>query len=178
MSIKPKREDVKSIFVGLRPLVADNQKSRTKDISRKHKIIISDSGLVSVIGGKWTTYRKIAEKVIDRSLNLFGLNKKKSVTENLKIIDGLKNIDYSKKSLSTYFYLSKELILHYVRNEMAINLDDIMSRRSRCLFLNIEESVAVAPKVVEIMAKELSKNNQWQKEQLRKFYELTKIYNI
>jgi glycerol-3-phosphate dehydrogenase len=53
-----------------------------------------------------------------------------------------------------------------------------MSRRSRCLFLNIEESVAVAPKVVEIMAKELSKNNQWQKEQLRKFYELTKIYKI
>ena len=159
MYIKPKIKDVKSIFLGLRPIVLYNQKSKTKDISRKHKIIISDSGLISVIGGKWTTYRKIAEKVIDRSLNLIDLNQKKSATENLKIINGVKNIDYSKKSLSTYLYLSKELILHYVRNEMAINLDDIMSRRSRCLFLNIEQSIAVATKVVEIMAKELSKNN-------------------
>ena len=61
---------------------------------------------------------------------------------------------------------------------MAINLDDIMSRRSRCLFLNIEQSIAVALKVVEIMAKELSENNKWQKEQLKEFYELTKIYKI
>ena len=178
MYIKPKIKDVKSIFLGLRPIVLYNQKSKTKDISRKHKIIISDSGLISVIGGKWTTYRKIAEKVIDRSLNLIDLNQKKSATENLKIINGVKNIDYSKKSLSTYLYLSKELILHYVRNEMAINLDDIMSRRSRCLFLNIEQSIAVALKVVEIMAKELSENNKWQKEQLKEFYELTKIYKI
>ena len=78
----------------------------------------------------------------------------------------MKNIDYSKKSLSTYFYPTKKLILHYIINEMAINSDDIMSRRSRCLFLNIEDSIAVATKVDEIMAKELSKNNEWQKEQL------------
>ena len=62
MSLKPKREDVKSIFVGLRPLVAKDLKSKSKDISRKHKIIISDTGLVSVIGGKWTTYRKMSVK--------------------------------------------------------------------------------------------------------------------
>jgi glycerol-3-phosphate dehydrogenase len=178
MSLKPKREDVKSIFVGLRPLVAKDLKSKSKDISRKHKIIISDTGLVSVIGGKWTTYRKMAEEVIDRSLNLSGLDFKKSITSDFKINDGLKHVDYSKDSLSKKFYLSEDLIIYYIRNEMAINLDDIMSRRSRCLFLDIKESLFIAPKVVEIMAKELSKNNDWKKEQLKQFHKLTKIYSI
>jgi glycerol-3-phosphate dehydrogenase len=90
----------------------------------------------------------------------------------------LKNIDYSKDSLSEKFYLSENLIIYYIRNEMAINLDDIMSRRSRCLFLDIKESVFIAPKVVDIMAKELSKNNDWKKDQLKQFYKLTKIYSI
>jgi len=178
MSIKPKREDVKSIFVGLRPLVAKDLKSKSKDISRKHKIIISDSGLVSVIGGKWTTYRKMAEKVINKSINISTLDFKKSITADLQINNGLENIDYSKKSLSKCFYLSKDLIIHFVRNEMAINLDDIMSRRSRCLFLNIKESISIAPKVVEIMAKELSMNKDWQEKQLEQFYKLTKLYLI
>ena len=178
MFLKPKREDVKSIYVGLRPLVAKDLKSKSKDISRKHKIIISDTGLVSVIGGKWTTYRKMAEEVIDRSLNLSGLDFKKSITSDFKINDGLKHVDYSKDSLSKKFYLSEDLIIYYIRNEMAINLDDIMSRRSRCLFLDIKESLSIAPKVVEIMAKELSKNNDWEKEQLKQFHKLTKIYSI
>ena len=178
MSIKPKREDVKSIFVGLRPLVAKDLKSKSKDISRKHKIIISDSGLVSVIGGKWTTYRKMAEKVINKSINISTLDFKKSITADLQINNGLENIDYSKKSLSKCFYLSEDLIIHFVRNEMAINLDDIMSRRSRCLFLNIKESISIAPKVVEIMAKELSMNKDWQEKQLEQFYKLTKLYLI
>jgi len=178
MSIKPKREDVKSIFVGLRPLVAKDLKSKSKDISRKHKIIISDSGLVSVIGGKWTTYRKMAEKVINKSISISTLDFKKSITADLEINNGLENIDYSKKSLSKYFYLSEDLIIHFLRNEMAINLDDIMSRRSRCLFLNIKESISIAPKVVEIMAKELSMNKDWQEKQLEQFYKLTKLYLI
>ena len=178
MSIKPKRKDVKSIFVGLRPLVAKDSKSKSKDISRKHRIIISEAGLVSVIGGKWTTYRKIAKMVIDKSIKNSELNFVKSVTADLKISDGLKNIDFSKDSLSKYFYLSKDLIIHYIKNEMAINLDDIMSRRSRCLFLNVKESVLIAPKVVKIMAQELSKNNEWEEEQLNKFYKLTKLYTI
>ena len=169
---------MKSIFVGLRPLVAKDLKSKSKDISRKHKIIISDTGLVSVIGGKWTTYRKMAEKVIDKSIKISKLDFKKSVTVDLKINNGLTNIDYSKDSLSKYFYLTEDLIIHYVRNEMAINLDDIMSRRSRCLFLNIKESVSIAPKVVKIMAKELSKNNEWEEDQLKQFYKLTKLYSI
>jgi len=174
----PKRKDIKSVFVGLRPLVASNLNSKSKDLSRKHKILVSESGLVSVIGGKWTTYRKMANKVIDIALKKTNLPFVKSDTGNIKIENGLRNIDFSKKSLSHEFFLTKEMIIHYVRNEMALNLDDIMSRRSRCVFLNTKESIRIAPKVVEIMSKELSKDEAWIKEQLKTFYSLTNINKI
>ena len=174
----PKRKDIKSVFVGLRPLVASNLNSKSKDLSRKHKILVSESGLVSVIGGKWTTYRKMANKVIDIAIKRTNLPFVKSDTGNIKIENGLRNIDFSKKSLSHEFFLTKEMIIHYVRNEMALNLDDIMSRRSRCVFLNTKESIRIAPKVVEIMSKELSKDQAWIKEQLKTFYSLTNINKI
>ena len=88
------------------------------------------------------------------------------------------SIGTDEKSLSSVFYISKSQIQHYLREEMAINLDDIMSRRSRCLFLNSKESIAIAPKVVEIMANELSKDKDWIENQLNQFYKLTKLYSI
>ncbi len=178
LELYPKRDNIKSVFVGLRPLVANNSNSKSKDLSRKHKIIVSKSGMVSVIGGKWTTYRRMAENVIDLALKKTKLPFVKSKTSDLKIKNGLIDIDFSKESLSDDFFLSKEMIIHYVKNEMALNLDDIMSRRSRCLFLNIKESIRIAPKVVEIMSNELSKNEVWINEQLNSFYNLTNINKI
>jgi glycerol-3-phosphate dehydrogenase len=147
LELYPKRDNIKSVFVGLRPLVANNSNSKSKDLSRKHKIIVSKSGMVSVIGGKWTTYRRMAENVIDLALKKTKLPFVKSKTSDLKIKNGLIDIDFSKESLSDDFFLSKEMIIHYVKNEMALNLDDIMSRRSRCLFLNTKESIRIAPRI-------------------------------
>jgi len=178
LEIYPTKKDIKSVFVGLRPLVANNFRSKSKDLSRKHKIIVSESGMVSIIGGKWTTYRIMAENVIDLALKKTKLSFVKSRTSNLKIKNGLIDIDFSKESLSNDFFLSKEMIIHFVNNEMALNLDDIMSRRSRCLFLNLKESIRIAPKVVKIMSNELSKNEVWINEQLKSFYNLTNINKI
>ncbi len=178
LEVYPLKEDIKSVFVGLRPLVANNSSSKSKDLSRKHKIIVSESGMVSVIGGKWTTYRRMAENVIDLTLKKTKLPFVNSKTSDLKIKNGLSDIDFSKKSLSDDFFLSEEMIIHYVNNEMALNLDDIMSRRSRCLFLNIKESIRIAPMVVEIMSNELSKDKVWINEQLKSFYKLTNINKI
>ena len=147
-------------------------------MSRKHKIVISESGLISVIGGKWTTYRKIAEDTIDFLISKFNFKTIESPTKKIKIINGLKHIDFSEKSLSEKFYISKSLIIHFVKNEMAINLDDIMSRRTRCLFLDVEESIKIAPIVVEIMANELLKDKIWENKQLKSFYKLTNLYKI
>ena len=178
LEVYPLKEDIKSVFVGLRPLVANNSSSKSKDLSRKHKIIVSESGMVSIIGGKWTTYRRMAENVIDLTLKKTKLPFVNSKTSDLKIKNGLSDIDFSKKSLSDDFFLSKEMIIHYVNNEMALNLDDIMSRRSRCLFLNIKESIRIAPMDVNIMSNELSKDKVWINEQLKSFYKLTNINKI
>ena len=178
LELYPKRDNIKSVFVGLRPLVANNSNSKSKDLSRKHKIIVSKSGMVSVIGGKWTTYRRMAENVIDLALKKTKLPFVKSKTSDLKIKNGLIDIDFSKESLSDDFFLSKEMIIHYVKNEMALNLDDIMSRRSRCLFLNTKESIRIAPVVAEIISNELSKDKVWIDKQLKSFYNLTNINKI
>ena len=178
LELYPKRDNIKSVFVGLRPLVANNYNSKSKDLSRKHKIIVSKSGMVSVIGGKWTTYRRMAENVIDLALKKTKLPFVKSKTSDLKIKNGLIDIDFSKESLSDDFFLSKEMIIHYVKNEMALNLDDIMSRRSRCLFLNTKESIRIAPMVAKIMSNELSKDKVWIDKQLKSFYNLTNINKI
>ena len=179
MTKKPLRSDVKSVFAGLRPLAAsENKKASTKEISRHHKITVSTSGLVSILGGKWTTYRRMAENVIDLALKKTKLPFVKSKTSDLKIKNGLIDIDFSKESLSDDFFLSKEMIIHYVKHEMALNLDDIMSRRSRCLFLNTKESIRIAPVVAEIMSNELSKDKVWIDKQLKSFYNLTNINKI
>jgi glycerol-3-phosphate dehydrogenase len=92
MEIKPKKSDVKSVFVGLRPLISSNKKGKSKDLSRTHKIIISSSGLVSVVGGKWTNYRIMGKEVIDLSLKKMNQKFIKSNTETLKIKNGLSSL--------------------------------------------------------------------------------------
>ena len=174
---KPDKIDIKTIYTGLRPLVSDSSNSKSKDLSRKHKIFTSKSGLISVVGGKWTTYRKISEKTVDIALKNSDLKFLKSKTRKIKIFNGL-SIIKNDKSISKKIDLSPSSIVHFVRNEMAINLDDIMSRRSRCLFLDVDESLRLAPKVVKIMAEELQKDEKWQNEQLKSFIELTKLYKI
>ena len=82
MSKKPNRSDIKSVFAGLRPLAAsDGNKDNTKEISRHHKITVSTSGLINVLGGKWTTYRKIAEDTVNTVLMISGLSERKCNTE-------------------------------------------------------------------------------------------------
>jgi glycerol-3-phosphate dehydrogenase len=173
----PEKKDIKSVFSGIRPLVSDLSKKKSKDLSRMHKIIRSESGLISVIGGKWTTFRKISEDVISYSLKQSGLKFHKSSSIDIKILDGLKHVK-SKESLSKKINITVPQIIHFIRNEMAINLDDIMLRRSRCLFLDVEESIKIAPKIVKIMSKELFKDKLWEEKQLKSFFKTTKLFKI
>ena len=85
MSIKPSKKDIKSVFTGLRPLASTSNEKSTKEVSRSHKINVSTTGLISILGGKWTTYRKIAEDAVDASIPLGGLRKRKCKTKNLRL---------------------------------------------------------------------------------------------
>jgi len=196
---KPKRKDVLSIFAGLRPLAAPKEKNQeTKEISRSHKLIISKSGLITMIGGKWTTYRKMGEDIVDKAILLGGLDSKECVTKNMPIHGYVKNrkighlfvygSDIPKiKALITQNpelreklhpdlpYLKVEVIWA-VREEMARTVEDVLARRTRALLLNARASIAMAPKVAELMAKELGLRRKWQREQVQIYTEFASGY--
>ena len=199
MTIKPKRDDIKSVFAGLRPLAATSDKKSTKEVSRSHKIDISPSGLISVLGGKWTTYRKIAEDAIDAAISINKLKKKKCRTEKTKLFGYKKNIDWSdhmhvygslkkkveslggkedNKSLSSKFYISNNMIKWSIIHEMAITLEDVLARRTRCVFLDSNESKRIAPDVAKKMAEILEKDQVWIDTELKNFNKLIKNYTV
>jgi glycerol-3-phosphate dehydrogenase len=195
----PKREDILCIFAGLRPLAAnpDNPAS-TKEVSRRHKITLSPSGLLSIIGGKWTTYRRMAEETIDRAIRAGFLDRAKCVTSNLKLtslaannslkrlhIYGDHSIDIEKMisedpglgiQVDPRLPYTKAEILWICRNEMPFCIEDILARRTRSLFLNARASAEIAPEVAGIMAKEFGYDLNWKEQQVKSYNELVKNY--
>ena len=199
MSVKPKRDDIKSVFAGLRPLAATSNKQSTKEVSRSHKIDISPSGLISVLGGKWTTYRKIAEDALNTAISINKLKKKKCKTERTKLFGFKRNVSWSdpmhvygsmkkkveslggvndNKSLSKKFYVSNNIIEWSIIHEMALTVEDILARRTRCVFLDSKESKRIAPIVAQKMADVLGEDDKWIDAELKKFNKLIKNYIV
>ena len=198
---KPTRKDIKSVFAGLRPLAAPKEgKTKTKEISRGHKIYTTKSGMVTVIGGKWTTYRQMGEDVIDKVQQTANFEVKASQTANMKIhayqisTDNTalayygKDAQYINALIASDKALAKPLseksniiaaqVVWACRNEWAQTVEDVLARRSRLLFLDAAESIAVAPRVAQIMAKELKLPKSWEEAQVATFTKLAKTYLI
>lgn len=195
----PGKEDILSIYAGLRPLAAprDNQES-TKEISRDHKLIRSDSGLLTITGGKWTTYRKMAEDTVNLAIQTGGLPKVDCKTYNLPIHGSTKEIyptpwnlygkDYAgiqaliqqqdelrEPLVEGYHYLAAEVVWS-CRHEMIRQVEDFLARRSRLLLLDARAAIAAAPKVAEIMSKELNKDSEWVDNQIKEFNKIAHRY--
>ncbi len=195
----PRKSDILSVFAGLRPLALNPDKTEsTKEVSRRHKIILSPSKLLTIVGGKWTTYRIMAEETVNRAVKAGLLHKTKCKTTDLKFLHH-ENIDLSNRlhiygdgmtSIINMIDERPELgstivpalpftrgeITWICRNEMPVNLDDILARRTRALFLNAGASLEMAQEVAAIMATELGHDLKWQKEQLETFKVLVKNY--
>lgn len=195
----PTRKDIKSIFVGLRPLVKEGGETNTASISREHTINISRSGLVSIVGGKWTTYRKMAQDVVDQAILIGNLNPMPSVTENLQlhgyhqhaeIFEALhvygsdapklqhlitEKTAYSHQLHPDYSYLEGEVVWS-VRYEMVRCIEDFIARRIRLLFLDVEAALYIAPRVAQLVAMELGYNKQWEENQLIIFGKIARNY--
>ena len=188
----PTKDDILSVFVGIRPLVKSGGAKNTAALSRDHTIEIDNSGLVTITGGKWTTYRRMAEDCINQTAILAKLPEKDSITNSLKIhgfhesaekfndleiygadAEEIQKLIESDSNLAEK--LHKDLpytmaeIVWAARNEMARTVEDVLARRLRVLFLNAKAAIAVAPKVAEIMAHELGKDKTWQTEQVQNF---------
>jgi glycerol-3-phosphate dehydrogenase len=171
----PKRKDVKAVFAGLRPLVRPaNKKSSTAKISRDHRIDVSATGLVTIVGGKWTTYRHMAEDAIDHTAKVASLPPVPCPTLELQIhaSDDADRIATEQTELAQplhpEFLYRKADIVAAARHEMAQTLEDTLSRRTRCLVLNKKASLEIAPETARLMAVELGKDERWIDEQVSK----------
>lgn len=195
----PRREDILCVYAGLRPLAAnpDNPAS-TKEVSRRHKITLSSSGLLSIVGGKWTTYRRMAEETVDKAIKAGSLESKKCVTSNLpfttnKGINPLNRLHIYGDRFSEIEKLindnpewgmpvdsrlpyTKAEIVWICRNEMPVTIEDVLARRTRALLLNARASSDIAPVVAGILAEELGHDTKWQQEQVESYRQLVKNY--
>ena len=200
---KPTKKDILSIFSGLRPLAKpEGNKQTTKEISRHHKVMISTSGLITVIGGKWTTYRKMAEDTVDQAmligqlkaspctthnLPIFGYDESLNLTEDPLAVYGIEKqalldledkIPVYGKLISESLPLKASQVIWAVRHEMARTLEDMLARRVRGLFLDVNESLRIAPQVAQIMASELNESPDWIINQLTEFKAIARHYQL
>lgn len=195
----PSRKDVLSVFVGIRPLVKMPGGGSTAALSRDHTIHIDTSGLLTICGGKWTTYRHMAEDCVDHAITLGQLDEKPCVTKELKIHGGdlelapgdpfavygadsvnIKQLINGSPELGTLLHpalpYTRAEVVWSVRKEMARTVEDVLSRRMRALFLNSPAAVAMAPEVAHLMADELKKPAEWESQQIREFNSVASTY--
>lgn len=171
---RPSRSDILSVFAGIRALVKSSVTKRTSSLSRSHTIDIDASGMLTITGGKWTTYRKMAEDAVDQTIKLAGLPATPCRTENLAIEGETENFSGEKLHPDLPYHTSD--IVRAVRREMALTLEDVLARRTRALFLNAEAALAIAPATAEIMAAEMGEDQRWIADQLRQFNEIAQNY--
>ena len=173
---KPTRADILSVFAGMRPLLRSNVRTRTSSLSRGHDLFVDRSGLITITGGKWTTYRRMAEDAVDKAIQVGGLKKIESGTGFLPIQPPEKpNHDIK---LHPNFPYTREDVINAVRNEMARTVEDVLARRTRVLFLDAKAAIESARTVAEIMAAELRRDDGWKNEQVRDFEQVAKSYQL
>ena len=198
----PTRADVLSVFAGLRPLVKQGDGANTAALSRDHTIVVSESGLITIAGGKWTTYRRMAEDAIDHAETIAGFDKRDCRTHHLPI-HGCTDEKFKGPPLINLFGSDAEKILALirerpdlieplhprlpycrgeaiwaVREEMARNVEDILARRTRSLLLDAQAAIEAAPLVGQLLAKELGHDESWGRQSAEAFIAVAKGYLV
>ena len=168
----PSESDILSTFAGLRPLVRIGTDVHTARLSRDHTIEVSDAGLVTIAGGKWTTYRQMGQDVVDMAATVTGLKTRLSRTRDLPLHGAGESADLPGLENE----LSAARIHRYVRYEMARTVEDVLARRTRLLMLDARAALAAAPGVAAALAAELQRDAAWQQAQLVSFRALAAGY--
>jgi glycerol-3-phosphate dehydrogenase len=194
----PRAEDVRAVFAGLRPLVKPGGYAQTAKISRDHFIGVSAAGLVTITGGKWTTYRRMAQDTVNKAAQVGGLDSRPCTTHELRLhasvggdaedrlrvygsdARGVRDIEALDpdlaKPLSTSLNVTGAQIVWAARREMARTVEDALARRTRCLFLDAREAAEMAPAAARLLAKELGRDPAWEIAQIAEFRALAAGY--
>ena len=199
----PAREDVLSVFAGQRPLVREGGGAESKSISREHVVFVSNSGLVTIVGGKWTTYRKMAEDTLTDAVVVGGLPTRTCVTETLRLHGWMDRTDprlpsdaveraYGTDAVAVGELAREDAALseplhprlpyrgvHVVwaaRHEMARSVEDVLSRRTRSIQLDARASIEAAPAVAVLLARELGRDAAWADAQVHEYTTLARGY--
>jgi glycerol-3-phosphate dehydrogenase len=174
---KPTRDDIVSVFVGIRPLIKQNAAKNTASLSRGHTVEIGKEGLLTITGGKWTTYRHMAEDAVDQAMRLAGMEIRPSITETLSIYSA-KTDNAGGEKLHPDLPYTAEDVIRAVRDEMAQTVEDVLARRTRALFLNAKAAIEMAPEVAKTMAGELGKDMDWADKQVDDFLVVAEAYKL
>ena len=195
----PQADDVLSAFAGLRPLVNKGaSKHNTASLSRDHTLLVSASGLVTITGGKWTTYRKMGQDTVDAALKLIGVDGRPSSTKGLHVHGWQETNAATPESVygsdaaalcalvAEHPEWNERLhpdvpcraveVVWAARRELARTVEDVLARRTRSLLLDARASVAAAPKVAKLLAVELHKDERWEREQVEAYRKLAQGY--
>ncbi|WP_437206688.1 glycerol-3-phosphate dehydrogenase/oxidase [Planctomicrobium sp. SH664] len=169
----PERRDIRSVFVGVRPLVKAADTTVTSKLSRDHVVGVSRSGLVNVTGGKWTTYRRMAADTVAAAIGAGELPARPCVTDTLRLIP-----DNVQSAPASPVVVSDEFVVQAVREEMARQVEDVLARRARLLFVDAPAALSAAPRVARVMARELGRDDSWINQQLEQFEAVGRQYLI
>ena len=204
MAKDPTPDDVLGVFAGQRPLVhRGGTDASSKSISRSHEVVVSGSGLVSIMGGKWTTFRKMAEDTMEHAIEVGMLEPRPCVTEGLHLhgwmdredpdmpVDDVRRFYGSDaEALEALVAENPELgkplhehlpyrgaeVVWAVRHEMALSVEDVLARRTRSLLLDARASIESAPSVASIMAGELGRDAAWERDEVESYRALASGY--
>jgi len=197
----PTRADILSAYAGIRPLVSNNPDGDTADISRDHSLLAYPSGLITIAGGKWTTYHKMAEDTINKATQIAKLDERSSVTEELKLHGYTQESDdedpyqlYGSDARALHNIADKmesgDQLLHQklpyypaqivwaIRKEQARTVEDVLARRTRSLLLDTRASMELAHSVSKIIANELDYDKEWIAKQVDAYKKLAKKYIV
>lgn len=196
----PRATDILSVWSGLRPLVRKGG-IKTSKLSRDHTVLVSSSGLVTVTGGKWTTYRRMGQDTVDRAAQVAALPPRPSKTLELKLhgwtpepanasapwesvygsdLPAVQNLSRDDASLDGLLHprlpFRRREVVWAARYEMARTVEDVLARRTRALFLDARAAIEAAPTVASLLARELERSDSWMADDLRNFEETARGY--
>jgi glycerol-3-phosphate dehydrogenase len=198
----PTRGDVLSVFAGQRPLVRE-EGTHSKNVSREHVVLVSQSGLVTILGGKWTTYRQMAEDTLKHAVQVGGLRPSACATARLKLHGWLARDDPAMPADDVMRVYGSDApavedlargdpawgeplhprlpyrgihVVWAARHELARGVEDVLARRTRALLLDARASIEAAPRVAELLAAELARSREWAAEQVREYTALAHGY--